>query len=290
VQDIKIAFRTLPEAIEQAITNSILLFTETIPQFFTDMKDQAMENARTNIAAIGDMFKGAFNFIVEDIPNAIGNFVDNIINSIKETITSIKDALLAPITAVKDKIGGFFGGVKDFFTGGDDQFEADKMSKNVSGMSDKEKNYYETVNAKKDEINKFSKATGYRFDLQGTRFSFLEGNEMFAFENPRTKEGYMTDGSDFNAKDSIDFINSGATASFKSNLNTGDTGETENNNTVGKQINQGSVEIADRNIGNTNVVTTKGGTNNVTTANNSYTNIMEDTNTSDNNLRDSLSA
>src|SRR5210317_491827 len=83
VQDIKIAFRTLPEAIEQAITNSIKFFTETIPQFFTDMKDQAIENARTNIAAIGDMFKGAFNFIVEDIPNAIGNFVDNIINSKK---------------------------------------------------------------------------------------------------------------------------------------------------------------------------------------------------------------
>jgi len=290
VQDVKIAFRTLPEAIEQAITNSIKFFTETIPQFFTDMKDQAIENARTNIAAIGDMFKGAFNFIVEDIPNAIGNFVDNIINSIKETITNIKDALLAPIKAVKDKIGGFFGGVKDFFTGGDDQFEADKMSKNVSGMSDKEKNYYETVNAKKDEINKFSKATGYRFDLQGTRFSFLEGNEMFAFENPRTKEGYMTDGSDFNAKDAIDFINSGATASFKSNLNTGDTGETENNNTVGKQINQGSVEIADRNTGNTNVVTTKGGDSNITTANNTYTNIMEDTKTSDNSLRDYLSA
>src|SRR5210317_697333 len=292
VQDVKIAFRTLPEAIEQAITNSIEFFTETTPQFFTDMKDQAIENARTNIAAIGDMFKGAFNFIVEDIPNAIGNFVDNIINSIKETITNIKDALLAPIIAVKDKIGGFFGGVKDFFTGGDDQFEADKMSKNVSGMSDKEKNYYETVNAKKDDINKFSKATGYRFDLQGTRFSFLEGNEMFVFENPRNKEGYMTDGKDFSAKDSIDFINSGASASFKSNLNTGDTGdgETTSNNTVGKQINQGSVEIADRNTGNTNVVTTKGGDSNITTANNTYTNILEDTNTSDNSLRNYLSA
>jgi hypothetical protein len=289
VQDVKIAFRTLPESIEQAITNSIKFFTETIPQFFTDMKDQAIENARTNIAAIGDMFKGAFNFIVEDIPNAIGNFVDNIINSIKETITNIKDALLAPIKAVKDKIGGFFGGVKDFFTGGDDQFEADKMSKNVSGMSDKEKNYYETVNAKKDDINKFSKATGYRFDLQGTRFSFLEGNEMFVFENPRNKEGYMTDGKDFSAKDSIDFINSGASASFKSNLNTGD-GETTSSNTVGKQINQGSVEIADKNTGNTNVVTTKGGDSNITTANNTYTNIMEDTKTSDNSLRDYLSA
>src|SRR5210317_285872 len=292
VQDIKIAFRTLPEAIENAINNTIEFFTVTIPTYFENLKNSVVNKFNNFIEDVKNFFSNAFDFIVNDIPNAIGNFVSDIFDKIKQTITDIKDALLAPIIAVKDKIGGFFGGVKDFFTGGDDQFEADKMSKNVSGMSDKEKNYYETVNAKKDDINKFSKATGYRFDLQGTRFSFLEGNEMFAFENPRNKEGYMTDGKDFSAKDSIDFINSGASASFKSNLNTGDTGdgETTSNNTVGKQINQGSVEIADRNTGNTNVVTTKGGDSNITTANNTYTNIMEDTKTSDNSFRDYLSA
>src|SRR6056300_196606 len=292
VQDIKIAFRTLPEAIENAINNTIEFFTVTIPTFFEDLKTSVVTGFNNFVDDVKNFFSNAFDFIVNDIPNAIGNFVSDIFDKIKETINGIKDALLAPIIAVKDKIGGFFGGVKDFSTGGDDQFEADKMSKNVSGMSDKEKNYYETVNAKKDDINKFSKATGYRFDLQGTRFSFLEGNEMFVFENPRNKEGYMTDGKDFSAKDSIDFINSGASASFKSNLNTGDTGdgETTSNNTVGKQINQGSVEIADRNTGNTNVVTTKGGDSNITTANNTYTNIMEDTKTSDNSLRDYLSA
>ena len=292
VQDIKIAFRTLPEAIENAINNTIEFFTVTIPTYFENLKNSVVNKFNNFIEDVKNFFSNAFDFIVNDIPNAIGNFVSDIFDKIKQTITDIKDALLAPIIAVKDKIGGFFGGVKDFFTGGDDQFEADKMSKNVSGMSDKEKNYYETVNAKKDDINKFSKATGYRFDLQGTRFSFLDGNEMFVFENPRNKEGYMTDGKDFSAKDSIDFINSGASASFKSNLNTGDTGdgETTSNNTVGKQINQGSVEIADRNTGNTNVVTTKGGDSNITTANNTYTNIMEDTKTSDNSFRDYLSA
>src|SRR6056300_408178 len=292
VQDIKIAFRTLPEAIENAINNTIEFFTVTIPTYFENLKTSVVNKFNNFIEDVKNFFSNAFDFIVNDIPNAIGNFVSDIFDKIKQTITDIKDALLAPIIAVKDTIGGFFGGVKDFFTGGDDQFEADKMSKNVSGMSDKEKNYYETVNAKKDDINKFSKATGYRFDLQGTRFSFLEGNEMFVFENPRNKEGYMTDGKDFSAKDSIDFINSGASASFKSNLNTGDTGdgETTSNNTVGKQINQGSVEIADRNTGNTNVVTTKGGDSNINTANNTYTNILEDTNTSDNSLRNYLSA
>jgi len=292
VQDIKIAFRTLPEAIENAINNTIEFFTVTIPTYFENLKNSVVNKFNNFIEDVKNFFSNAFDFIVNDIPNAIGNFVSDIFDKIKQTITDIKDALLAPIIAVKDKIGGFFGGVKDFFTGGDDQFEADKMSKNVSGMSDKEKNYYETVNAKKDDINKFSKATGYRFDLQGTRFSFLDGNEMFVFENPRNKEGYMTDGKDFSAKDSIDFINSGASASFKSNLNTGDTGdgETTSSNSVGKQINQGSVEIADKNTGNTNVVTTKGGDSNITTANNTYTNIMEDTNTSDNSLRNYLSA
>ena len=292
VQDIKIAFRTLPEAIENAINNTIEFFTVTIPTFFEDLKTSVVTGFNNFVDDIKNFFSNAFDFIVNDIPNAIGNFVSDIFDKIKETINGIKDALLAPIKAVKDKVSGFFGGVKDFFTGGDDQFEADKMSKNVSGMSDKEKNYYETVNAKKDEINKFSKATGYRFDLQGTRFSFLDGFEKFSFENPRNNEIYMTDGKDFNAKDAINFINSGASASFKSNLNTGDTGdgETTSNNTVGKQINQGSVEIADRNTGNTNVVTTKGGDSNINTANNTYTNIMEDTNTSDNSLRNYLSA
>lgn len=294
IQDIKIAFRTLPEAVTKFINDSINFITETIPQFFTDMKDQAIENARNNIAAIKDMFKNAFNFITEDIPNYFSGLVDSVIDSIKETVQSIKDAIMAPIKAIKEKVGGVFSGVKDFFTGGDDKMKAEKMSKDVSGMSDKEKNYYETVNAKKDEINKFSKATGYRFDLQGTRFSFLEGNEMFSFEDPRTKDGYMTDGKDFNAKDAIDFINSGASASFKvsKNLSTDSNTPTISPQDLnkGNQLNKESADFASAPPVQQNMQITKGGTNNVNTANNTYTTILEDTGTSDKGIRQYLSA
>src|SRR6056300_546392 len=102
IEDIKIAFRTLPEAIKKAITDTMNFFTETIPNFFIDLKNQAIENAKNNIAAITQMFKNAFNFITEDIPNYFSGLVDSVINSIKETVQSIKDAIMAPIKAIKE--------------------------------------------------------------------------------------------------------------------------------------------------------------------------------------------
>jgi hypothetical protein len=305
VQDVKIAFRTLPEAIEQAITNSIKFFTETIPQFFTDMKDQAIENARTNIAAIGDMFKGAFNFIVEDIPNAIGNFVDNIINSIKETINGIKDALLAPITAVKDKVSGFFGGVKDFFTGDDDKAKAEAMSNNVMDLESakaKQKQVFDQIHEKGNQSSGYKNSEKARMKMYNAMVIEMdpsrgEDHKALNSTNPMLYADYDYRGD----RQGLDFAASQALSErnkmreIVSDAN--NTAPNSNTPTItpeelqkGKELNQGSIEIADRNTGNTNVVTTKGGDSNITTANNTYTNIMEDTKTSDNSLRDYLSA
>jgi hypothetical protein len=305
VQDVKIAFRTLPEAIEQAITNSIKFFTETIPQFFTDMKDQAIENARTNIAAIGDMFKGAFNFIVEDIPNAIGNFVDNIINSIKETINGIKDALLAPITAVKDKVSGFFGGVKDFFTGDDDKAKAEAMSNNVMDLESakaKQKQVFDQIHEKGNQSSGYKNSEKARMKMYNAMVIEMdpsrgEDHKALNSTNPMLYADYDyrddRQGLDFAASQALSERNK--MREIVSDAN--NTAPNSNTPTItpeelqkGKELNQGSIEIADRNTGNTNVVTTKGGDSNITTANNTYTNIMEDTKTSDNSLRDYLSA
>jgi len=283
VQDVKIAFRTLPEAIEQAITNSILFFTETIPQFFTDMKKK----------------------VVEDIPNAIGNFVDNIINSIKETITSIKDALLAPIKAVKEKVSGFFGGVKDFFTGDDDKAKAEAMNSNIMDL--------ESAKAKQkqvfDEIHEGGNQSGGYKGSEKARMKMF--NAMVIESDPSRGEDHKAlnsmnpmlyadydyrgdrQGLDFAASQALsernkmrEIVSDANNTAPNSNMPTITPEELQK----GKELNQGSVEIADRNTGNTNVVTTKGGDSNITTANNTYTNIMEDTKTSDNSLRDYLSA
>lgn len=283
VQDVKIAFRTLPEAIEQAITNSILFFTETIPQFFTDMKKK----------------------VVEDIPNAIGNFVDNIINSIKETITSIKDALLAPIKAVKEKVSGFFGGVKDFFTGDDDKAKVEAMNSNIMDL--------ESAKAKQkqvfDEIHEGGNQSGGYKGSEKARMKMF--NAMVIESDPSRGEDHKALNSmnpmlyadyDYRGdRQGLDFAASQALSErnkmreIVSDAN--NTAPNSNTPTItpeelqkGKELNQGSIEIADRNTGNTNVVTTKGGDSNITTANNTYTNIMEDTKTSDNSLRDYLSA
>src|SRR6056300_623594 len=133
VQDVKMFYRELPEKVSELIKNSISFITETIPQYFEDLKNQAIQNARNNIAAIKDMFKNAFNFITEDIPNYFGNLIDSVIDSIKETIQSIKDAIMAPIKAIKEKVGGVFSSVTDFFTGGDEESKA--TAKSMAGES-----------------------------------------------------------------------------------------------------------------------------------------------------------
>ena len=282
VQDVKIAFRTLPEAIEQAITNSILFFTETIPQFFTDMKTK----------------------VVEDIPNAIGNFVDNIINSIKETITSIKDALLAPIMAVKEKVSGFFGGVKDFFTGDDDKAKAEAMSSNIMDLESakaKQKQVFDQIHegGNQSSYKKSDKARMKMFNAMVIEADPTRGEDHKALNstNPMLYADYDyrddRQGLDFAASQALsernkmrEIVSDANNTAPNSNMPTITPEELQK----GKELNQGSIEIADKNTGNTNVVTTKGGDSNITTANNTYTNIMEDTKTSDNSLRDYLSA
>ena len=303
VQDIKIAFRTLPEAIENAINNTIEFFTVTIPTYFEDLKTSVVTGFNNFVQDVKNFFTNAFDFIVNDIPNAIGNFVSDIFDKIKETITGIKDALLAPIKAVKDKVSGFFGGVKDFFTGDDDKAKAEAMSSNVMDLESakaKQKQVFDQIHEGGNQSGGYKNSEKARMKMYNAMVIEMdpsrgEDHKALNSTNPMLYADYEYRGD----RQGLDFAASQALSErnkmreIVSNAN--NTVPNSNTPTItseelkkGKELNQGSVEIADKNMGTTNAVISKGGTNNVTTANNTYTNIMEDTNTSDKYLRVAL--
>jgi len=296
IQDIKIAFRTLPEAVTKFINDSINFITETIPQFFTDLKDQAIENARNNIAAIKDMFKNAFNFITEDIPNYFGNLIDSVIDSIKETIQSIKDAIMAPIRAVKEKVGSVFSGVKNLFSGGDEEKLVQVNSKDMSLEQAKalQKKVFDDIHEKRSsgEYTGAEKARMKMYnqlviDKDPTRG---EDHKVLNSTNPMLYADYDYRGEDqrsamnFAAGQALDDRTALRSAAAQmGNIVPQDTNK-------GNQLNKESAEMASSSQPQSNMQITKGGTNNVNTANNTYTTILEDTNTSDRNLRSYLNA
>ena len=296
IQDIKIAFRTLPEAVTKFINDSINFITETIPQFFTDLKDQAIENARNNIAAIKDMFKNAFNFITEDIPNYFGNLIDSVIDSIKETIQSIKDAIMAPIRAVKEKVGSVFSGVKNLFGGNDEEKLVQVNSKDMSLEQAKalQKKVFDDIHEKRSsgEYTGAEKARMKMYnqlviDKDPTRG---EDHKVLNSTNPMLYADYDYRGEDqrslmnFAAGEALDDRTALRSAAVQmGNIMPQDTNK-------GNQLNKESAEMASSSKPQSNMQITKGGTNNVNTANNTYTTILEDTNTSDRNLRSYLNA
>ena len=79
VKDIKIAFRTLPEAIDKAISNFVSFFTETIPNFFGNIKQN-----------VKDYFK-------------------EVTEKAAEIQRKVFDFIMAPFRAIKNKIASFFG-------------------------------------------------------------------------------------------------------------------------------------------------------------------------------------
>ena len=93
VQDIKIAFRTLPEAIKNAVQAFVDFFTVDIPNKFNEIK--------TNVK------------------NAIGDFVNKVVDTITGVVDSVKEMFLSPFKAIKNKVASFFGFSVDTATDGD---------------------------------------------------------------------------------------------------------------------------------------------------------------------------
>jgi hypothetical protein len=264
---------------------------------------QAVKDFIYNVAnKIKQAFIDTFNFITDTLPTAIGNFVNDVIDKVKDTIQAIKDFILAPIKAIKDKVGGFFGGVKDFFTGDDEKMKAETMSGEMKGETKED-----TLIRMRDNLllegpksdNPRSKANFVKqvrslndaiIKEQGLSEDHLKANKMnpvnYAIAhiegNDERLVSQMTN-ADRSTVDNDITTGNLETVSTVSDITPRDLGR-------GKELNQGSTEIASKNSSNVNVVTSKAGDTNTNVANNSYTNIVETTNTSDNSLRNYLSA
>ena len=300
IQNIKLAFRTLPEAVKKAINDSITFITETIPQYFEDLKNQAIQNVKDNIDSIKQMFKDAFNFITEDIPNYFGNLVDDIINSMKETINSIKEAIMKPIRDIKDKVSGFFGGIKDFFTGAEEKAGAGIMSAQLKDKSNAGERLAKDFNENKKEINQFQSATGMRIDPKSTLFNYQDGGKELIFEDPRSKVQTYIKPADFKTR-LAELIQLNTTKTYVPNMTpkVDEYGQqitpvtpkvTPQDLEKGKQLNTESAALNSGQPSQNNMQVNNGGTTNNTTANNTYNTILEDTATSDRNLRQHLNA
>lgn len=293
IKNIKLAFRTLPEAIKKAINDSITFITETIPQYFTDLKDQAIENARNNIAAIKDMFKSAFNFITEDIPNYFSGLVDSVIDSIKETVQSIKDAIMAPIRAVKEKVGSVFSGVKNLFGGNDEEKLVKVNSKDMSLEQAKalQKQVFDDIHEKRSsgEYTGAEKARMKMYNQLVIDKDPTRGEDHQALNdmNPMLYADY-----DYRGDDQRSLMNfaAGEALDDRTALRSAANMMSPENLRTGNQLNKESAELSSTPPVTSNTQINKGGTNNVTTANNSYTTILEETGTSDKGIRQYLNA
>ena len=81
VQDIKMAFRTLPEAVSKAVDSFINFFTETIPEYFNDMINSITTGFNNFVDSVKTAFSNAINFVVDGVTNiisTIGSFISGI--------------------------------------------------------------------------------------------------------------------------------------------------------------------------------------------------------------------
>jgi len=280
---------------EKFINDSINFITETIPQFFTDLKDQAIENARNNIAAIKDMFKNAFNFITEDIPNYFSGLVDSVIESIKDTVQSIKDAIMAPIRNIKEKVSGVFSGVTDFFTGGDEESKATARAMTGEDKLETLKTMRDNLLAQGPQTDSDRSLNNFRKKLQSLNYGIIQ-EEGRGLDHQRANTMHPIRYASADTRNNADVFVSSLETPNRSNVDDLSVGalNTPQINSQdlarGRQLNTESAEMASTSPVQQNMQITKGGTNNVNTANNTYTTILEDTNTSDRNLRQYLNA
>tara|TARA_B100001778_G_scaffold172549_1_gene141888 strand:- start:100 stop:1797 length:1698 start_codon:yes stop_codon:yes gene_type:complete len=106
VQDIKMAFRTLPEAVSKAVDSFVNFFTETIPGYFNSMILTISTGFNNFVNSVKTAFNNAINFVVDGVTNiisSIGNFISGIGDRIKTFINSAIDALPLP-NFIKDKL------------------------------------------------------------------------------------------------------------------------------------------------------------------------------------------
>ncbi len=317
VTNIKLAFRKLPEAIQGAIDAAVTFITETIPQFFTDMKDAVVDKAKSIVTSIKTFFTDAFDSIKNTFTETIegiGNFFSNIGDKIKTVINGAIDALPLP-QFIKDKLkfetkadkeaGAMVsetGGLEKYKTEGIDPGKRQAMTGGgVTGeeaLAEVKGEQYTTSKVSKAGTSGYDQAFGIMTADQYKEFEKIkdvdqqiaylknlndaeqERRQMILDEAEKQKE--------FNKKmDALKPEFGGEIVGPDDQMLKDD--KNLRGGVTGKDINTESANMNSSSAGG-DMNINKGGNTNVTTANNTYTTILEDTNTSDGGLRNALSA
>ena len=282
VQDIKIAFRTFPEAIKNAVKAFVDFFVVDIPNKFNELKTAAIDK---------------FTSLVTSVKDAVTGFADKVMTKIKETVQAVKDAILAPIRAIKEKVSGVFSGVKDFFSGSDEKAQVEKMAKGEMTLEEakaKQQATFNQIHKNKDRNAMYT---------ESDKATMQMANHMVIEADPSRGESHKALNSmkpmlyaDYdlrNDRSGLDFAANEA-ISERNELRslTGDTlpqsntpviepSELQNN---GGQLNKDSIDFASM-PPSVSMNMVKGGDSNNISSNQTYTNISETTTTSDNNVK-----
>jgi len=119
VRTMKEAFKNLPETLKKMVKfitdgfdSAVNFVTVTIPQFFTDMKDNIVQNVQDNVQGIKDFFSDAFNFITETIPAKFQEFKDYLKDSVSLAVDNIKEGIVGVINRIKDTFTMFLNKLK----------------------------------------------------------------------------------------------------------------------------------------------------------------------------------
>ena len=261
VQDIKMAFRTLPEAIDKAISNFVSFFTETIPNFFKNIKQN-----------VTDYFK-------------------EVTEKAAEIQQKVFDFIMAPFKKIANKIKSFFGFTTDTVTGGDPEkvAESNAIEKKMT-KSEALKSQRNVLIAQGPEDNSPSAERSFKFKVKKFNAAIIreEGRDKDHKKvNTTSPVEYAMADIEGKADTYVqEKINPTITSEVDNLPNTYNTPIIEPNEFMnnGGQLNKDSQEFASAN-NTTNFNVVQGGNSSSVSSNQTYTNITESTTTSDMNAK-----
>ena len=276
VQDIKIAFRTFPEAIKKAVTDFVDFFTVDIPKKFNEIKDKVTTG---------------FSDMVTKVKDSVTGVVDDVFNKIKNAFTDIKDLFFSPFKAIKDKVKSFFGFSTDTVTNGDPEASAQATAltedkSKVEALKEKRLTIIEkfdgedSASAKNTFAQKMKQVNAaiIREEGRGEDHKFV--NSQMPLEYGKADLRGTTDRLVADIMRPLQMQNNDVELP-QSNTPMIEPSELQNN---GGQLNRDSQEFASAN-NTTNFNVLKGGDNTNVSSNQTYTNISENTTTSDSNAK-----
>lgn len=283
VQDIKMAFRTFPEAVKNAVKAFVDFFVVDIPNKFNELKTAAVDK---------------FTSMVTSVKDAVTGFADKVMTKIKETVQSVKDAILAPIRAIKEKVSGVFSGVKDFFTGTDEKVQAENMSKGQMTLEQakaKQKQVFDQIHEGDSGQSSYKKSEKARMQMynamvidadptRGEAHKALNRTQPMLYADYDYRDDRK--GLDFAADQALSDMNTLRSLTGNDSLPQSNTPMIEPNEFMnnGGQLNKDSQDFASMPPSvNMNVI--KGGDSNTISSNQTHTNIAESTTTSDVNAK-----